>query len=89
MSRRPNAVPTVPLNTVLPLDVHTKLTLQLYSDLEGRVPHGKYSEFLTKLLREAWAEQSLDLAPWLGCAAGALQVRGTPEAITRLKGILS
>ena len=88
MSRRPNTVPTVPLNTVLPLDVYTRLTSQLYSDLEGRVPHGAYSKFLTELIRAAFSEKSLDLAPWLGSAAGALQVRGTPEAITHLKELL-
>lgn len=89
MARRPNPIPSEQLNVALPLDVHTRLSAELYSDLEGRVPHGAYSRFLVELLRRHFAEQSLDLAPWLGAPAGAFVVSGNPETIIRLKEILS
>ena len=60
MPRRPNLIPSVMLNTALPLDVHTQLSSFLYSDLEGRVPHGAYQRFLVDLIREYFAGDSLD-----------------------------
>ena len=85
MSKRPNLVPSQPLNTVIPLPVYTALCSHLYSELEGRVPHGAFSRFLTELLRKFFSERHLDLAPYLGCAPGALQVSGSPEAILELQ----
>ena len=39
------------LNLALPEDIRAKLDLHLFSDLEGRVPHGAYSRFICHLLR--------------------------------------
>lgn len=37
----------------IPASVHTRLDLLLWSELEGRVPHGARSAFVEKLVREA------------------------------------
>lgn len=86
MARRPNPVPSEQLNVALPLDVHTRLSAHLYSELEGRVPHGAYSRFLVELIRERFAAEFLDLAPYLPDAPpGVFVVSGTPESIKLLK----
>lgn len=81
MPKPKNAIPSIQLNVALPLDVHTQLSAYLYSDLEGRVPHGAYSRFLVELLRGHFAGASLDMAPFLDSAPGAFVLQGTPEAI--------
>lgn len=84
MSRRANPIPSKLLNLALPLDIHTRLSAQLYSDLEQRVPHAAYSRFLVELLRRHWGETHLDLAPWLGTHPGSMTVTGTPETLAAL-----
>lgn len=88
MSKRPNTIPSVQLNVALPLDVHTRLSAHLFSELEGRVPHGAYSRFLIELLRQRFAAEHLDLAAYSNAPAGAFVVSGTPEAVKRLKEML-
>ena len=89
MSRRPNLIPSRLLNVALPEDVLGRLALHLYSDLEQRVPHGAYSRFLTERIREHFAAQYLDLAPWTNADPGAFIVSGPPEAIALLKRALT
>lgn len=36
----------------IPKSIHDRLELQLFSELQGRVPHGKWSELVVGLLRE-------------------------------------
>ena len=86
MSRRPNPIPSVQLNVALPLDVHTRLSAHLSSELEQRVPFGAYQRFLVELIRERFDGKSLDLAPFLeGVPADTFRVSGTTEAILALK----
>ncbi len=40
------------LNLAIPEDVRALLDLHLYSELEGRVPHGAYSAFICDLIRK-------------------------------------
>lgn len=89
MSRRPNLIPSIYLNLALPLDVHSKLSAHLFSPLEGRVPLGRYSSFITERVREALDGGFLDLAPWGKAPPGAFILHGTPEAIEHLKTLLS
>jgi len=84
VAKTPNLIPSKQLNVALPLPLMTRLAAHLYSDLEGRVPHGAYSRFLINLLQVHFAEQALDLAPYVGSEPGTLQVTGTPEAIIAL-----
>ncbi len=52
MSRRPNIIPPSQLCLKLPSDLRTKLDLYLWSDLENRVPKGKYQEFFIERIKE-------------------------------------
>lgn len=36
----------------IPTSIHTRVELQLFSELEGRVPHGAWSRLTSKLLEE-------------------------------------
>lgn len=88
MAKQPNLIPSQQLNVALPLPLYTRLSAHLYSELEGRVPHGAYSRFLIDLLRGAFADKHLDLSPWTSAAPGAFVVRGSPEAIQALEAVL-
>lgn len=50
MARQKGAIPTKPLTVHLPVDVLSKLQLHLFSEVEGRVPHGAYSAFIGSLI---------------------------------------
>ena len=52
MSRRPNVIPPTRLTLRLPEDVRAKLDLHLFSELEGRVPQGRYQEFFLARIKE-------------------------------------
>lgn len=88
MSKRPNVIPSQQLNVALPLPLYLQLNAYLYSELEGRVPHGAISRFMIELLRERFTGGSLDLAPFLASAPGAFVVSGTKESIHALTGKL-
>ena len=88
MSKRPNTIPSQQLNVALPLPLYTQLSARLYSELEGRVPHGAYSRFMVDLLRGDFADEVLDLAPFVGSIPGAFIIQGSPEAIKALKQLL-
>lgn len=51
MPRAKNTVPTLQLNVAIPTDLMAKLELFLYSEVEGKVPHGAKSELIVNLLR--------------------------------------
>jgi hypothetical protein len=85
MAKHPNLIPSQQLNVALPLPVYTQLSAHLYSELEGRIPHGAYSRHLTDMLRNQFSGKSLDLAPWVGSAPGAFVVQGSAEAIRELE----
>lgn len=42
--------------TVVPQSIHAKVQLELWSEVEGKVPFGAWSELVTKLLTE-WLEE--------------------------------
>ena len=88
MSRPPNLIPSQPLNVALPLPLYTQLSAHLYSELEGRIPHGAFSRFMVDLLRGYFSQHSLDLAPFAGSIPGAFIIHGSPEAVAVLKPLL-
>lgn len=51
MPRPKKTVRTVYKNIGLPEDLVARLELELYSEVEGRIPHGAQQEFFTRLLR--------------------------------------
>lgn len=50
--RPPNVMRPIQLTTNIPEDLRAKLDLHLFSQVEGRVPHGAYSRFLAERIRE-------------------------------------
>ena len=52
MARPKKTIRTVYQNIALPEDLVAKVELELYSDLEEKVPFGAKAEFFTKLLRD-------------------------------------
>lgn len=55
--RPPKVMRPVKLTTYLPEDLRAKLDLYLYSDVEGRVPHGAYSAFLAERVKEFFEQR--------------------------------
>jgi hypothetical protein len=88
MSRRPNLIPSIQLNVALPEDVHTQLTLHLFSELEGRVPLGAYQRFITERIREYFQHRRLDLAPFANCDPGLFEVSAAPASLSALERLL-
>ena len=52
MSRPKKTVRTVFKNIGLPEDLVVKMELELYSEVEGRIPLGAQQDFFTRLLRD-------------------------------------
>lgn len=50
--RRPNIIRPVKMHISFPEDVLGKMMLKLYSKVEGRVPVGAYSTYVTNLVRQ-------------------------------------
>jgi hypothetical protein len=48
---------TINKNIALPEDLVARLELELYSEVEGRIPFGAQQEFFTTLLREHFAKK--------------------------------
>lgn len=91
MPKTPNLIPSKHLNVALPLPVLTQLNLELYSELEGRVPHGAYSRFLTELIREHFASRVIDIGPRIdpNLPVGVFLLRGEADALELLEKVLS
>lgn len=86
--RRPSIERTIATNLHLPETLRARLDIELFSELEGRVPHGAYQRFFSERLVEHFNSKRLDLAPFLGTEPGAAVVRGPAEIIDRLKSHL-
>lgn len=52
MAGRPSIIRPVYLTVSIPEDISAKLKLHLFSEVEGRVPHGAYKRLIVKLLRQ-------------------------------------
>lgn len=57
MARPKSTIRTVPVHISLPEDLADKVELMLYSELEGKVPHGEKSKFFTQLVTEHFRTQ--------------------------------
>lgn len=66
MPRPRKTVRTVYKNIGLPEDLVLKIDLELFSDLEGRIPLGAQQRFFTKLVREHFDSQLPVIAGDLG-----------------------
>lgn len=52
MGRPKKPIKSVEKNISIPEDVCARVDLMLYSELEGRVPHGAWSRYITGLIRK-------------------------------------
>lgn len=59
MARPKSPVPTVPLNLSLEADLNVRLKLELFSDLESRIPFGAISKYINDVLRRHFAAQDV------------------------------
>lgn len=62
LPRKPAVVPKQLLKAWIPLELRARLDLLLHSELEGRVPLGRYSAFVAERLREHFEWVEIDLA---------------------------
>lgn len=51
MGRPRKAVPSIEKNISLPRDLVARVDLELYSDLEGKVPFGAWQRYVESLIR--------------------------------------
>lgn len=52
MGRPRKAIRPIEKNISLPLDLVARVELELYSELEGKVPFGAWSRYVEKLIRD-------------------------------------
>lgn len=52
MARHPSLDPATRLEVAVPQSLRVRIDLLLFSEVEGRVPHGAYSEYFCRLARE-------------------------------------
>jgi len=79
MPKPANLIPSKQLNVALPLPLFTQLSLHLSSDLEGRVPHGAYSRFLSDLLRAHFERAEIDLNTYMSQVPPGVYVLSGPS----------
>lgn len=55
--RPPNILRPIKLNTSIPEDLRAKLDIYLFSEVEGRIPHGAYAKFIHGLIKDFFDEE--------------------------------
>lgn len=89
MPRKPEVDRPTQQIVMLPESIYAWLHLHLHSAIEGRVPRGAISNFFCARIREYRETKYLDLAPYIvGLEPGYMTVRGSDEAIAKLKARL-
>jgi hypothetical protein len=89
MPRSPNILRPVRLEIQIPEDLHARLELFLFSELEGVVPYGAYSKFLLARIREFFNQEELDLGEFSGILPRHnYLIRSSKQNIEQLKLLL-
>lgn len=83
MAKPKRAVEKKLLKAWIELELRARLDLELHSDLEGRVPLGRYSRFVEERLREYFNWEQLDLGAY-GLPAGYF-IKGPKDMIAALR----
>ncbi len=86
MPRRPEVDRPTSLHLKLPESVRGRLDLFLFSELEGRVPKGRYQEFIIERVKAFFDYAKLDLAPF-GFPAGYF-IEGPKDMIAEVQRYL-
>lgn len=60
MAKPKAVIPTIEKKIQIPMDLCTRMELELHSELEGKIPYGAQSELINRLLREYF--HKLDIA---------------------------
>jgi hypothetical protein len=60
--RQPNIIRSTSLDLAIPEDLRIKLDLELFSEVEGRVPKGAYKNFICGLLTDYFRQKETDRA---------------------------
>lgn len=83
MARPARTVRPVEKTISIPEDIVTRIDLELFSELEGKVPFGKWAELVTNLLREHLDRQRAvnQLATGIVCLPHRMDLRDDPEGI--------
>lgn len=67
MARPKRLMRPVRKNLAVPEDIAARVDLELFSELENRVPHGAWSKFVTELIREHYRRK--DAMPPTPCTS--------------------
>lgn len=78
MPRKPAIDRPIKLQTTLPESLRARLDLHLFSEVEGRVPHGAYQTLIIELLRQYFDWPAVEILP-------GIVVKCPPEAEQFLK----
>jgi len=70
MARQKNVIPTIEKKLQIAADLCARMELELYSDVEEKIPYGAQSEFINNLIRQHYkaidervaAQESFDAA---------------------------
>lgn len=57
MGRQKNVIPTVEKKIQIAADLCARMELELFSDVEGKIPYGAQSELINNLLRKHYKRQ--------------------------------
>lgn len=68
----------------LPLPLHKRLEEYLWSDVQGRIPHGAVQKFFQRLLSEFFESRRLDLGPYLNTIPGDCVIHGSDATLNKL-----
>lgn len=49
----------IPVKAYIPLSIHSKVEIELYSEVEGKVPHGGWSSLVTELMANWLRERGI------------------------------
>ena len=57
MPRPKNTIRRIQINAMIPEDLVAQMKLQLFSEVEGRVPHGAQSDFISQLIAAHFSQK--------------------------------
>ncbi len=63
MARPTNTIPSKKYKLCIPIDLASLMELHLFSELEGRIPHGRLSQYINDLIRADQARMKKAEAP--------------------------
>jgi hypothetical protein len=71
MPRPAKTIPSITKNIALPEDLVANLEIELFSELEGKIPYGAHSVFFSQLLRDYFARKAAPCSKCGGTGLGA------------------